>query len=96
MNAYVKLYSNNSYEIYKFLNKFFGNQNFYVSDSKLQEYQINYANPIEIANIVGAYSDNIDSFNITMWICLDTDVLIHVTKNNADDIIRYLFERFPY
>ena len=37
-----------------------------------------------------------DDYKINMWVCLDKDILINVTKNNVDDIIRYLYERFPY
>ena len=43
-------------------------------------WQKNYKNPIEIADIIS----------------VDKDVFINVTEHNADDIIRYLFERYPY
>ena len=31
-----------------------------------------------------------------MWVSLDENVLINVSENNADKLIRYLYERFPY
>jgi len=55
-----------------------------------------YENPIEIADIIGAYIENIEDFYLTMWISLDEDVLIWVTEANADELIRYLYERYPY
>ena len=56
--------------------------------------QKNYKNPIEIADIISALLEN--DYDINMWISLDKDVFINVTEHNADDIIRYLFERYPY
>ena len=40
--------------------------------------------------------DNKDDFKINMWVSLDKDVLINVSENNVDELIRYLYERFPY
>ena len=37
-----------------------------------------------------------DKFSINMWISLDKDVLVNITPFNSDEIIRYLYERFPY
>ena len=42
------------------------------------------------------YIENIDDFNLTMWISIDSGVFIKVTPENADELIRYLYERFPY
>ena len=39
---------------------------------------------------------NIDNFKIAMWVSLDSGVFIKVTSDNADELIRYLYERFPY
>lgn len=91
MNAIVKLYSTKSGEILKFLQHFYTN---IVSIDDDLLWQKTYENPIEIADIVSALLEN--DYDINMWISLDKDVFINVTKNNADDIIRYLFERYPY
>ena len=99
MSTYVKLYSNNKKEIYNFLKLFYKdslkNELSSLSESLL-EWQKNYDNPIEITDIIGVFIENNDKFKINMWISLDKDILINVTSNNADEIIRYLFERFPY
>lgn len=91
MNAIVKLYSTKSGEILKFLQHFYTN---IVSIDDDLLWRKTYENPIEIADIVSALLEN--DYDINMWISLDKDVFINVTENNADDIIRYLFERYPY
>jgi len=49
-----------------------------------------------MADIIGAYAENIEDFELAMWISLDENVLIFVNNHNADEIIRYLYERYPY
>ena len=88
MVAFVNLYSKNKGELNNFLSKFYNN-NLKITDDNSWEKDFN--NPVEIAELVGAYIDN-----ISMWICLDEGVLIKITNKNADDIIKYLYERFPY
>lgn len=93
MVAFVNLYSKNKGELNNFLSKFYNN-NLKITDNNSWEKDFN--NPVEIAELVGAYIDNNDNYNISMWICLDEGVLIKITNKNADDIIKYLYERFPY
>lgn len=100
MNVYVKLYSNKENEILNFLKLFYG-ENLLKKElgsfnKPYLEWQKNYENPIEIADIIGIFIENYDKFKINMWISLDKDILINVTNSNADQIIRYLFERYPY
>lgn len=95
MQAIVQLYSILSGEIDRFLTHFYGNNNYEKSDNS-KEWQKEYPNPIEIVDIIGAYIENIDDFNLTMWVSLDNGVFIKVTQDNADELIRYLYERFPY
>ena len=95
MNAIVKLYSTKTGEIARFLNKFDKNTHSFEKEDDLL-WQKEYENPIEIADIISALIENQEDYKINMWISLDKDMLINVTKNNADDIIRYLYERYPY
>lgn len=94
MSVIVSLYSKKENEISNFLNKF--NGLILENNNKLTEWKKEFANPIEIADIVGVFIDNNDKYDINMWISLDTGFFINVTNNNADQIIRYLFERYPY
>ena len=94
MIATVSLYSNKAGELNKFLSKFY-NANFNDLQNSLN-WKKDYENPIEIAEIIGAFADNIDNYSLYMWICLDKDIFINVTNKNANDLIKYLYERFPY
>lgn len=89
----LKLKSKKRNEINKFLSSFY-NTNMDISENLIwtKEYQ----NPIEVSEIIGVYIDNIDSYNLKMWLCLDKNIYINITDSNGDDIIKYLFERFPY
>ena len=93
MITVVNLYSEKEGEINKFLSKYC-NTNVEIENSL--KWEKNYKNPIEMAEIIGAFIDNKDKYNVNMWISLDKNVFINVTEHNADDIIRYLYERFPY
>ena len=92
MNTIVSLYSQTNQEIANFL-KSFNNINV---DNNLLEWKKEFENPIEIADIIGVFSDNNEKYKINMWISLDKGFFLNVTEHNADQIIRYLFERYPY
>ena len=93
MSAIVHLSSNKKGELEKFLSSFY-NTSFKLLNSL--KWEKKYANPVEIAEIVGTFIDNSDDFDIHIWISIDKNVFIHVDEKNADDIIKYLYERFPY
>lgn len=93
MGAIVNLYSNKNEEIKNFLNKFYDNNSCF---SNTLEWEHLYENPIEAVDIIGAYIDNSEKFDIRMWISLDKGLFINITDFNSDKIIRYLFERYPY
>lgn len=92
MNTIVSLYSQTNQEIANFL-KSFNNINV---DNNLLEWKKEFENPIEIADIIGVFIDNNEKYKINMWISLDKCFFLNVTEHNADQIIRYLFERYPY
>lgn len=89
----VNLFSEKKGEVNKFLSHFY-NTNLDL-DSALK-WNKEYNNPIEMVEIIGTYVDNIENFSLNMWISLDKDIYLHVTEQNANDIIKYLYERFPY
>ena len=80
-------------ELEKFLNKFLNKK---IELEKSNIWQKDFSNPIEISEIVAAFIDNIHSFNLIMWITLDKNIFIKVSPANSNDIIKYLFERYPY
>ena len=92
MNALVNLYSTNSNDICNFLNRFYNK----IVCNNINKWEKSFNNPIEIADIIGVFIDNNYKYKINMWICLDSDFFINITDNNANNIIKYLFERYPY
>ena len=93
MSVYVNLYSKKNKEIYRFLNRYNKEK---IENKDILEWKKEFKNPIELADIIGVFIDNNDIFDINMWVSLDKDFFINITNNNADQIIRYLFERYPY
>ena len=89
----LTLKSKKKNEINKFLSKFY-NTNMDIPEDL--SWQQEYKNPIEVSDIIGVFVDNIDLFNLRMWLCLDKDVFINITSRNGNEVIKYLFERFPY
>ena len=94
MKAIVNLYADEPNQLSKFLISFY-NSDFDELKNCLK-WEKEYNNPIEIAEIVGIFADNIDDFQLNMWISLDKDVYINITKDNVNRVIKYLYERFPY
>lgn len=93
MLASVNLYSTKSSEIKNFLETFLEVP---ITLEDNLSWTKKYNNPIEIVDIIGSFIDNNYKYNIGMWISLDPGILINITDYNADLIIRYMFERFPY
>lgn len=93
MYTIVNLYSDKSGEISKFVHDFYNTNIVLENDLKWEK---KYDNPIEIADIIGTFIDNNDKYKINMWISIDEGTFINVTNDNADSLIKYLYERFPY
>ena len=93
MKTSVNLYSPQTGEIDRFLTSFYNKKVQLPNDLK---YNISFENPVEMADLIAAYAENNDKFQLNMWISLDKGVYINVTQYNADKLIRYIYERFPY
>ena len=93
MSATIDIYSQTDNEIKKFISSFYDNDIWIDNNFNLK---IIYDNPIQAADIIGCYIDNNDKFKINMWVSFDKDFYINITEHNADKIIRYLYERYPY
>lgn len=93
MITLVRLQSKKKGELNRFLSDFY-NTDLEIYDKLKWEKE--YPNPIEMTDLIGTYVDNIENYAIKMWISLDKDIYIKISQKNANDIIRYLFERYPY
>lgn len=94
MNTIVNLYSDKIGEIKRFLDIFYNKED--TSNINDLKWEKKYDNPVEISDIIGTFIENNDKFKINMWVSFDKNIFINITENNADKIIRYIFERFPY
>ena len=92
MEYTIFLYSMQKTEIEKFLSSYFNHE--IVLDKN--EWQTFYKNPVEMAEIIGVFIDNIEKFKMNMWMSIDKGFKVNITNNNANQIIKYLYERFPY
>ncbi len=92
--ATVTLYSDKIGEIKRFLDSFYNKE--ILSDNTILKWEKQFDNPVEISDIIGTFIENNDKFKINMWVSFDKNLFINITEHNADKIIRYIFERFPY
>lgn len=93
MKANINLYSPKNGEIQKFLTSFYNKKIELENDLK---HTIKFDNPIEMNDMIGTFIENNDKYKINMWISIDKGIYINVTEHNADKLIRYIYERFPY
>lgn len=98
MEAIIKLYSNQEDAIFNFLNTFFrsSDEDLHTYLPHTLEWQKKYQNPIDMVDMIGTLIENNDKYKIFMWISLDSGLFIHVTNSNVDQVIRYIYERYPW
>ena len=96
MGTIVNLYSDKKGEINRFLESFYEKNENYFNNDELFKWEKVFDNPIEISDIIGTFIENNDKYKINMWVSFDKNIFINITENNADKIIRYIFERYPY
>ena len=92
MKAIINLYSETPGEIKKFLELFYS-KNLEISNDLFWE--ASYDNPIDMIELVSCFIDNKDKFKINIWISVDKDIFINVTDDNLNNIIKYIYDRFP-
>ena len=88
----INIYSDKKDEIENFLKDYYSEN---VSlDNKLFWNKF-FSTPFELIDIMSVYIDNKEKYNINLWISLDKNVFICVTENNINNLIKYIYERFP-
>ena len=93
MLAKVNLYSKKDGEVNRFLSSFYNTD--FQNENK-SSWEKSFSNPVELAEIIGVFIDNYEDFYLNMWISLDKNIFVHITRENGNEIIKYLYERFPY
>ncbi len=92
MKSSINLYSEKSGEIKKFLSLYYSIIPTLENDLI---YKKEFESPIEMIEFISCFIDNNYKFKISLWISLDKDIYICVTDNNINNIIKYIYERFP-
>ncbi len=85
----LNLYSKDKNEISNFLERFYNKK----IDKSIEN--ISFDNPLEMVDLISTLIDNNDQYNISAWINLDEDIFIKISNSNLDEIIKYLYERYP-
>ena len=89
------LFSTNIHSVETFLKNFYKDKPL-PNVSIFENYKISFENPIEMSDILSAIIDNNDKYSINMWISLDEGLFININDGNADQVIRYIYERYPW
>lgn len=90
--AILKIYSENNKDLSKFLSTFYETD--YILENK-QYYEIDFDNPKDLIDILSCYTENSENYDLNLWISLDQNVFILITENNINEIIKYIYERYP-
>lgn len=86
----LSLYCEDEKLLLTFLNKYY-NENI---PNSMEDFS--FENPIELIDLISIIIDNNDKYPISAWINLDEDIYIKITNSNLNEIIKYLYERYPY
>lgn len=89
----INLFSTNLNDINDFLSKFYSKN---ITDFSNKNCQINFKNPTELVSLISALIDNNDLYKITAWLNLDENTYIKISPENLNEIIKYIYERYPY
>lgn len=89
----LNLFSTNINDINLFLSKFYSES---ITEYSNKNCKLYFSDPTKLVSIISAIIDNNEKYNITAWINLDNDTYIKITENNLDEIIKYIYERYPY
>ena len=93
MSTIVNLFSEKKGEIKKFLDLYYSD-NFPLQEALFWKKE--FANPMDMIDIMCCFVDNNTKFAINLWISLDKDVYISIGDHNINHVIKYLYERYPY
>ncbi len=88
MSITLSIWSTKQGEIRRFL------QSYYEKDYSNEEYSRrwvgDFSNPMNSIDMISALMDNIEYFDLTLYIHMENGYLHKITENNYDDVIRGL------
>ena len=92
MEITLNLVSDTKNAINKFLTSFFEKD--MMTDENTNEWSYILRNPLESIDIISAVMDNSLDDIINVWISFDPNMFLKVRKENCNEIIKYILERF--
>ena len=92
MGITINLVSEKRNAINTFLLNFFEKD--MMTDENTTEWSYILPNPLDSVNIISAVMDNSLENNLTVWVSFDPNVFIKIKKENYNEIIKYILERF--
>lgn len=90
MSVTLSLWSTKQGEIQRFLSSYYEKD--YTGEEFSRRWIENFNNPLNSIDMISALMDNIDSYDMTMYIHMDNGFLHKITRNNYDDVIRGLID----
>lgn len=92
MAVTIDLISSVDGEIKNFLTSFYESS---VSvDDDVCEWMYTYTSPLDAVDVISAIYDNYENHSIEAWVSIDSGFFVKITKDNGNDLIRYMFQRF--
>ena len=92
MEITLNLLSEKENAISNFLTKYYEKD--LMADKDTAEWSYILPNPLDAINIISAVMDNSLEDILTVWISFDPNVFLKVKKDNYNEIIKYILERF--
>lgn len=92
MKGIINLYSETPGEIKKFLDLFYQEDTDTENNLFWEDF---YNNPIDMVELISCFIDNKENFKINLWVSIDDGIFINISNENLNEIIKYIYERFP-
>lgn len=88
MSVTLSMWSTKRGEIQRFLHSYY--QKDYESESNSRRWVIDFINPLDSIDMISALMDNIENFDVTLYIHMENGFLYKITEENYNDVIRDL------
>jgi len=89
----ISLVSEQNNVINKFLSSFFDNK--ITTDSDTYEWDYSLKNDLESIDLISCLMDNIDMYpSLNLWVSFDPNLFIKVKKDNYENLIKYIANRY--
>jgi len=88
MSITISLWSTKQGEIQKFLSSYY--QKDYKSEKFSRRWIGDFINPLDSIDMISALMDNIESFDVVMYIHMKNGYLHRITEVNYNDVIKGL------